>query len=103
MNESKNITSVTSDIKSDLAKVDAYVLTQADYDEIPELTEDFFIHADRYRDGVLIRRGRPRKESPKIHLGIRLDADIVHALKAHGKGWQTLANQALREWVEKHS
>jgi uncharacterized protein (DUF4415 family) len=100
MTENKETTK--NNFKSDFAKIDAYVLTQADYDEIPELTEDFFIHADLYHGEKLIRRGRPRKETPKIHLGIRLDADIVHALKARGKGWQTLANQALREWVEKH-
>lgn len=88
--------------KTNFAKLDAHIVTQEELDEIPELTEDFFIHADFYHGEKLIRRGRPRKAEPKIHLNFRVDADIVHALKAHGKGWQTLANQALREWIEKH-
>lgn len=44
--------------------------------------------------------GRPRKENPKIRTGIRLDADVLMALKSRGKGWQTLANGILRDWME---
>lgn len=45
-------------------------------------------------------RGRPVSESPKVFTGIRLDADIVEAFKATGKGWQTKMNAALRDYLE---
>ena len=60
MPESRDATKSSSpEIKSDLAKVDAYVLTQADYDEIPELTDEWFETADFKIGDKLIRRGRP--------------------------------------------
>ncbi|PIE79434.1 MAG: hypothetical protein CSA11_12015 [Chloroflexi bacterium] len=43
--------------------------------------------------------GRPIKEHPKQPTTIRLDADILSAFKAGGKGWQTRINDALREWL----
>jgi len=45
------------------------------------------------------RMGRPPLENPKQRITLRLDADIVSALRASGKGWQTLANKGLREWL----
>lgn len=47
----------------------------------------------------LVRRGRPTLESPKEPLTTRLDADILAAIKATGKGWQTRLNEVLREDV----
>jgi len=44
---------------SDLKKVDRHVIQPHEYDEIPELTDDFFERADHYRGGKLIQRGRP--------------------------------------------
>jgi uncharacterized protein (DUF4415 family) len=41
--------------------------------------------------------GRPKKESPKIRVGLRLDADILAAFKATGKGYQTRINNILRD------
>jgi len=46
--------------------------------------------------------GRPRKDAPKVFTGIRLDADVLAAFKAGGKGWQTRLNAALREWLATH-
>jgi uncharacterized protein (DUF4415 family) len=51
------------------------------------------------------RRGRPvgsRKDRPKIQTAIRFDADVLEGLRATGRGWQTRANEALREWLENH-
>jgi uncharacterized protein (DUF4415 family) len=45
------------------------------------------------------KRGRPVKDTPKQHVNIRLDADIVLAFKSGGRGWQTKVNSALREWL----
>lgn len=49
------------------------------------------------------KRGRPALASPKEHVNIRLDADIVGAFKETGTGWQTRLNNALRDWLKTHS
>lgn len=41
--------------------------------------------------------GRPKAAITKEQLTVRLDPDIVAALKATGKGWQTRMNTLLRE------
>lgn len=51
----------------------------------------------------LARMGRPRSTTPlKQPTTIRFDADVLAALKATGKGWQTRVNDAMREWVKAH-
>ena len=52
-------------VGTDLKKVDRHVIQPHEYDEIPELTDDFFERADHYRGGKLIRRGRPKSGDPK--------------------------------------
>jgi uncharacterized protein (DUF4415 family) len=47
----------------------------------------------------LVRRGRPTG-STKISTTIRFDADVITALKATGKGWQTKANDVLRKHLD---
>lgn len=44
------------------------------------------------------RRGRPRGES-KALVTLRLDKDVVTALRAGGEGWQTRINELLRAAV----
>jgi uncharacterized protein (DUF4415 family) len=34
---------------------------------------------------------------------MRIDADVLERLKATGTGWQTRANDALRNWVKRHA
>jgi uncharacterized protein (DUF4415 family) len=41
-------------------------------------------------------RGRPRAKSTKEAVKIRLDADVLAALRASGDGWQTRINDSLR-------
>jgi uncharacterized protein (DUF4415 family) len=48
-------------------------------------------------------RGRPKAEETKVFTAIRLDADLLAAFKAGGKGWQTRINAALRDWLKTHS
>ena len=50
-------------IASDLDKVDAHVITPEEYEEIPELDDDFFERADYYEGGKLVRRGRPARST----------------------------------------
>ncbi len=48
------------------------------------------------------RVGRPPKIVHKVPTTIRFDPDVLAALKATGKGWQTRVNEAMREWVKSH-
>ncbi|MBE0475313.1 BrnA antitoxin family protein [Rhodoferax sp.] len=41
-------------------------------------------------------RGRPKAATTKEPIKIRLDADVVQALRATGDGWQTRINDTLR-------
>ncbi len=41
-------------------------------------------------------RGRPRAASVKEPVKLRLDADVLVALRATGAGWQTRINDTLR-------
>lgn len=80
--------------------------------ENPEWTEDDFQHARPASEvlpelfgpqaaaEMLKSRGRPKAAETKTHVNIRLDADVVQAFKATGRGWQTRINNALREWLE---
>ena len=74
-----------------------------DADDAPELTDEFFQRADEYVGDKLVRRGRPRTDSPKVALTVRYDAEVVEAFKATGKGWQTRMNAALKDWLKTHS
>ena len=73
-----------------------------DPDDAPDMSEtDYFETADRYRGDVLIQRGRPKLDEPKISTTLRLDADVIAGFKAKGPKWQTRINDALREWLKK--
>ncbi len=45
------------------------------------------------------RRGRPKLESPKVEVKIRLDAKTVAHLRSIGPGWQTRINALLGQLV----
>jgi uncharacterized protein (DUF4415 family) len=73
--------------------------TQTDWvdpDDAPELTDEFFERADLYEGEKLIRRGRPAALAPKQAVKLRLDPDVLAALRATGDGWQTRINDMLR-------
>ncbi|WP_152044696.1 BrnA antitoxin family protein [Aureimonas psammosilenae] len=70
-------------------------------DDAPELDDEWFARADVHENGRLISRGRPPVEHPKQRVTLRLDGDVVAALRASGRGWQTRVNQALKEWIGK--
>ena len=76
-------------IGSDLARVDAHVPTQADYLEIPELTEEDFARGVRRSNGVPID-GRP--ESVTLHI----DHETLATYRALGTDWETAVNDDLR-------
>ncbi|AGX86602.1 BrnA antitoxin family protein [Candidatus Symbiobacter mobilis] len=70
--------------------------TWIDPDDAPELTEEFFERADQYEGEQLLRRGSPKSASTQIPIALRLDADVLAALRATGDGWQTRINDMLR-------
>ena len=48
-----------------------------------------------------LRRVRGKNKKPaKEQSAIRLDPDVLAALRADGPGWQTRVNTVLREWLE---
>ncbi len=69
--------------KSDLAKVDAHIVSPHEYKELPELTEQALSRA------VINKGGRPRSANPRKLISIRLPNDVIERWKATGPGWQT--------------
>ncbi|MBE0549894.1 MAG: BrnA antitoxin family protein [Rubrivivax sp.] len=48
---------------------------------------------------ALHRTRGPNKRPAKEQVAIRLDQEVVGALRASGPGWQTRVNAALKEWL----
>ena len=73
-----------------------------DPDDAPELTEDWFERADIYDGDKLIKRGRgrPRIEKPKEQITLRLDADVISAIRKSGPGWTGRVNDVLSRSVK---
>jgi len=90
-------------IGSDLAKVDAHIIQPEEYEEIPELTDEWFEAADQYIGGKLVKRGRPKKAATAKSSSLRLAPEVEKFFRATGKGWQTRINEVLKAWVAKHS
>ena len=103
MPESKHATPSAHEIeiKSDLAKSDAHVNQPEEYDELPELTDEWVAGSDhRVGDRLVLRSpGRPKLDSPKKQVTIRLDAEVLDGLRATGPGWQSRINEALKDWL----
>jgi len=55
-----------------------------------------------WNSGTITRGpGRPRQQITRTMISLRVDPDIVAALRASGRGWQTRVNALLREAVKK--
>lgn len=89
-------------IGSDLAKVDAHVIQPEEYDELPELTDEWFERASFKFNGKLVSRGRPKSDKPKEAISIRLSPDVLAAFREMGPGWQTRIDEVLRDWVAEY-
>lgn len=46
--------------------------------------------------------GRPKADSVKERVTIRLSPEVTEFFRASGKGWQTRMNDALKEYVRSH-
>ena len=64
-------------------------------DDAPVLTEEWFARADLYRNGKLVRRGRPLGSGTKELVSLRLDKKALAAFKATGPGWQARINDTV--------
>jgi uncharacterized protein (DUF4415 family) len=77
---------------------------EADADN-PPLTEENWrrmrpgheVHPEWVRQSL--RRGRPKLESPKHQVTLRIDAAVLDHFKAGGKGWQTAINETLKKAI----
>ena len=67
-----------------------------DPDDAQELAAEFFKSADLYEGDKPKARGRPKAAITKESVKLRLDADVLAALRASGEGWQTRINETLR-------
>ncbi len=67
-----------------------------DPDDAPDLSTSAW--QTKFAD-VPVKRGRPKSAVTKVSTTIRLDADVLEALKQSGSGWQTRANGILRAKV----
>jgi|SRR5665213_716202 len=97
MSAKKRSTEASRPRGSDMTKVDEYVLGPKDYEEIPELTEEWFKRATWHIGGVPVSRGRPKADVTKDAVSLRLDPDIVAYYRRSGRGWQSRINAALRK------
>jgi uncharacterized protein (DUF4415 family) len=80
-------TPVTVEQKRQLAALAKMPESRIDVSDAPELG------AARWKDAVRGRFYRPVKKA----VSLRLDADVIAWLKKDGAGYQTRANQLLRE------
>ena len=87
---------------SNLRKVDAHVVTPAEYEELPEVTGDMLARAEYHVAGRRKthpgRRG-PQKMPKKVPLSLRLSPEVVRHFRAKGRGWQTRIDEALKKLV----
>ncbi|MCB1503213.1 MAG: BrnA antitoxin family protein [Bauldia sp.] len=87
-------------IATDLARHDAHEIKPEEYEDIPELTDDWFEQANLHVGGKLVRRGRPPVATRKEAVSIRLSQDVLRHFREGGPGWQTRINEALRDWIK---
>ncbi len=78
-----------------------------DHDDTPELTEADFARAKPFAEvfpeqaKTLKTRGRPTIEAPKVHIGLRMAADVVSGIKATGRGYNARVEKVLRDALAK--
>ncbi len=66
-------------------------------EEIAEMRPFSEVHPTEYAEWILSRG--PQEAPAKERISLRLDRDVLQALRAGGRGWQDRANAALRKAV----
>ena len=79
--------------------------TKEDWDAVdsPELTDEEVAQARPFAEvfpdlaeSIRKARGRPKLETPKQQVSLRLDPEVIEKFKATGKGWQSRINDVLK-------
>ena len=52
---------------------------------------------------MLKKRGRPRKESTKQQVTLRISPEVIEYYRSTGRGWQSRIDQVLRDSIKKGS
>jgi uncharacterized protein (DUF4415 family) len=84
-------------------------ISQADWDaaDVPEATDAEFAAAKPFKETFPApykswkKMGRPPVATPKVHIGFRLAADVVHAVRATGRGYNARVEKVLRDALAK--
>ena len=82
-------------------------ITKADWEDLdsPPLTNEMMSRmlSVKEQHPKTPRRVRGVQQAPtRIPVSIRLSPQVVEFFKKKGKGWQTLVNEALLEYVKSH-
>jgi uncharacterized protein (DUF4415 family) len=80
-----------------------------EWDDNPEWTKEDFARARPFKEGFpeqfaaweKNKGGRPRSETPKVHIGLRLAQDVVAGVRASGRGYNARIEKVLREALAK--
>ena len=78
-------------LTSDLKRVDAHVILDDEYEDLPELSDDMLSRAK------LNKGGRPVSANPRKPISLRLPADVIERWRATGPGWQTRMAERLSQ------
>jgi uncharacterized protein (DUF4415 family) len=70
-------------LKSNLMKIDSHRITDEEYDDLPELTDEMLQRA------TVNKGGRPISKNPKKLISLRVPLEVLERWKATGPGWQT--------------
>jgi uncharacterized protein (DUF4415 family) len=73
-----------------------------DPDDAPEPTAAMLADAEAFEGNTFVRRGRgrPKSAATKEQISVRLDRDVLAALRAEGPGWQSQVNGLLRRALQ---
>lgn len=78
---------------SDLGRVDAHVIKPAEYEELPEMTDEMFARV------VFKKAGRPKSVHPKQMISLRLPDEVHRALRLraaeHGRSTEAEVREIL--------
>ncbi len=84
-----NKTASRPSLKSDMARVDARMLKDEEYEALPELSDEMLARAK------VNKGGRPLSPNPRKLISLRLPVDVIERWKATGPGWQTRMAERL--------
>ena len=73
-------------------------------EEFRSWSDGFLTHSTEELHSEIQKRRRGKGLKPaKCSVTVRYDVDIIQTFRASGKGWQTLLNAAVRDWLKTHT